>query len=477
VGAARYVQVRARAGAPPAPVVLTNARVAAIDSVAGAGTPGAGTTATVTGAVPRAATASPAASPTPSASPTAPAAVGPAEPAIVTRAQWGADESLRRGTPSYATVKMAFVHHTDTGNDYTAADAPAIVRAIYAYHTQTLGWSDIGYDFLIDRYGTIYEGRYGGVARGVVGAQVLGFNTGSTGISMIGTYSAEAPPEAAMTSLENLLAWKLSLGGLDPQGTATMKCGYTEKFKAGAAVKLPVIAGHRDANNTECPGDALYALLPVVRSAVATLMNPPPWTVTLSLSTASIPAYGTVTYAGAVTGVSDAPGAGVVTLQRRPASGGAWIDWRTAALSAAGTYIVSVKMTSPNDWQFRAKMPAASGMLAGYSPVQALTVTKAPWRVSLGVSKTTAAAGKLVKYSGSVRTAAGRAGRGIVTIQRRPSSSGGWRAWRTARLNARGGYVVTVRMTRRNSWDFRARMAATPDAPAGLSAVKAVRVS
>ncbi len=85
---------------------------------------------------------------------------------IVTRAQWGADESLRRGSPSYATVKMAFVHHTDTGNDYTAADAPAIVRAIYAYHTQTLGWSDIGYDFLIDRFGTIYEGRYGGVARG-----------------------------------------------------------------------------------------------------------------------------------------------------------------------------------------------------------------------------------------------------------------------------------------------------------------------
>src|SRR5450759_3915908 len=125
---------------------------------------------------------------------------------------------------------MAFVHHPAGRNDSPHADAPAIVR-------------------------TIYEGRYGGVTEGVVGAQVLGFNTGSTGISVIGTYISEAPPAAAVTSLENLLAWKLSLGGLDPFGSAKMTCGSTEKFKAGATVTLPVIAGHRDANYTECPGD------------------------------------------------------------------------------------------------------------------------------------------------------------------------------------------------------------------------------
>ncbi len=234
VRAARYVQVSARAAATRAPVELANVHVAAIESVPDA----AETADAATGAARRAA-AGGAVSQAAAVGPTATAAVGPAQPAIVTRAQWGADESLRHGTPSYATVKMAFVHHTDTGNDYTAADAPAIVRAIYAYHTQTLGWSDIGYDFLIDRYGTIYEGRYGGVARGVVGAQVLGFNTHSTGVSIIGTYTAAAPPAAAMTSLENLLAWKLSLGGLYPQGTATMTCGYNGKVQGRRGGQAP----------------------------------------------------------------------------------------------------------------------------------------------------------------------------------------------------------------------------------------------
>src|SRR5450759_1073070 len=196
---------------------------------------------------------------------------------------------------------MAFVHHTAGGNDYTKADAPAIVRGIYAYHTQALGWDDVGYNFLIDRFGTIYEGRYGGVTKGVVGAQVLGFNTGSTGISVIGTYISKAPSAAAVISLEDLLAWQISLGGLDPSGSAKMTCGSTEKFKAGATVTLPVIAGHRDANYTECPGNALYALLPTVRATVGRLLDPTKWVVTLNVSAASIPANSTVTYSGSVT--------------------------------------------------------------------------------------------------------------------------------------------------------------------------------
>ena len=483
VRAARYVQVSARAAATRAPVELANVRVAAIESVPDAAetadaATGAARRAAAGGAVSQAAAVGPTA--TTAVGPTATAAVGPAEPAIVTRAQWGADESLRHGTPSYATVKMAFVHHTDTGNDYTAADAPAIVRAIYAYHTQTLGWSDIGYDFLIDRYGTIYEGRYGGVARGVVGAQVLGFNTHSTGVSIIGTYTVAAPPAAAMTSLENLLAWKLSLGGLDPRGTATMTCGYAEKFKAGAAVKLPVIAGHRDANYTDCPGDALYALLPVVRSAVWTLMHPAPWAVTLSVSATSIPVDGIVTYAGSVADSSGAPGAGVVTVQRRPSVGGDWIAWRTARLAADGTFSFTVKMTNANDWQFRAEMPAAGGMLVGYSAAQALSVKQVAlpgWRVSLGVSRETVTTGSLVRYSGTVRTVAGLAGSGGVAIQRRSSSGGAWYTWRTARLSSSGGYALTVRMIARATWQFRSRMAPTPGVPVGFSPVKGLKVS
>src|SRR5450756_2307106 len=213
-GPARYVQVSARAGTAPAPVELVNARLVAIDTVEDADAATA-----VVGAVRRAAAAVAGISLTPSA------AASPAAPTIVTRQAWGADESLRRSAPSYATVKMAFVHHTAGGNDYTKADAPAIVRGIYAYHTQPLGWDDVGYNFRSCRFGTIYDGRYGGVTKGVVGAQVLGFNTGSTGISIIGTYISEAPSAVAVTSLEDLLAWKLSLGGLDPLGSAKMTCG------------------------------------------------------------------------------------------------------------------------------------------------------------------------------------------------------------------------------------------------------------
>ena len=256
-GAARYVQAQARRGGVRGPVALTGVRVVTLDPSGDSSL-----AARVTGAARRlAATVA-------SIGLTERASAAASAPAIVTRAEWGADERLRSGSPSYAPVKVAFVHHTASGNVYTQADAPGIVRAIYAYHTKSLHWSDIGYNFLIDRYGTIYEGRYGGVSRGVVGAQAGGFNTGSTGISVLGTFIDTAPPAETVTSLERLLAWKLGVHGLDPSGTGTLTCGLTDKYKYGASVTFPVIAGHRQANYTECPGDAFYALLPAVRANV-----------------------------------------------------------------------------------------------------------------------------------------------------------------------------------------------------------------
>lgn len=191
------------------------------------------------------------------------------QPTIVTRAQWGADESWRTGTPDYAPVRMAIVHHTVDGNDYTPEQAPGLVRAIYYYHTKSEGFRDIGYNFLIDRYGTIYEGRYGGITQGVVGAQTLGFNTGTTGISIIGNFQIAQPTSASLTALEYLLAWKLDVHHIDPLSTVAMVSGATDKFKAGQTVHVPAIVGHRDLNFTACPGDYLYAQLPAVRAVVA----------------------------------------------------------------------------------------------------------------------------------------------------------------------------------------------------------------
>ena len=159
-------------------------------------------------------------------------------PPIVTRAGWGADESWRRGSPQYAGVRMAFIHHTAGTTEYTPEQAPAIVRAVYYYHTKVLGWSDIGYNFLIDRYGTIYQGRRGSMQRGVIGAQTLGFNSHSTGISLMGTFDTSEPTPAMLASLERLLAWKLSLTGVDPLGHATTGVGRQRQVRAWSARAL-----------------------------------------------------------------------------------------------------------------------------------------------------------------------------------------------------------------------------------------------
>ena len=204
----------------------------------------------------------------------------PAEPPIVTRARWGADEAYRSGAPAYGVVRCAFVHHTVNGNTYTRAQAPALVRGIYYYHTQVNGWRDIGYNFLIDRFGTIYEGRYGGVTKAVIGAQVLGFNSMSTGVSLIGTFDSVAPSHAALVALERLLAWKLDLSHLNPLGMARVECFVTQKYRAGQWVTLPVVSGHRQVNYTDCPGTVLFGLLPAIRTAVAGIGDPKIYTPT-----------------------------------------------------------------------------------------------------------------------------------------------------------------------------------------------------
>ena len=221
-GEGRYVQISAQAVADGAPLELRGVRLVALDT-GSSETAGQKTVPALPATAARAA----------GLSLTAAAGATAAEPPLVTRAAWGADESLRKADPVIAPVKMAFIHHTAGGNTYSQADAPALVRAIYTYHVKSLGWNDIGYNFLVDRFGGIYVGRYGGPRQGVVGAQVYGFNTGSTGISVMGTYTSEMPPPAAMSALQRLLAWKLDLHGLNPLGTATMTCGATDRVQEG----------------------------------------------------------------------------------------------------------------------------------------------------------------------------------------------------------------------------------------------------
>ena len=196
---------------------------------------------------------------------TSAAAAAVSRPTIYTRAAWGADESLREpGPPDYGEVNGAFVHHTVNANTYSAADVPAIIRGIYAYHVNSRGWRDIGYNFLVDRFGRIWEGRFGGVDQAVIGAHTQGYNDDAFAMSAIGTYTSQEPEAALLIAYQQLFAWKFSIHGVDPR--------YSVNYDGET---WPAIAGHRDAAATECPGQRLYDALPTIRTGVTVLMFPP----------------------------------------------------------------------------------------------------------------------------------------------------------------------------------------------------------
>ncbi|MFC4606128.1 N-acetylmuramoyl-L-alanine amidase [Rhodococcus kronopolitis] len=195
--------------------------------------------------------------------------VGGNGPKVITRAQWGADESIRCDSPSYDdSLGGATVHHTAGSNDYSRAESVEIVRSIYAYHARTLGWCDIGYNVLVDKYGQTFEGRAGGLDRNVQGAHAGGFNENTMGIAMMGDFSAVTPPQATVEAVGKFLGWRLGRAGLNPTGHTTMYSEGTEftPFAQGSAVDLPVIFAHRDVGNTSCPGDAAYAKMGQIRS-------------------------------------------------------------------------------------------------------------------------------------------------------------------------------------------------------------------
>ncbi|MEU6357323.1 peptidoglycan recognition protein [Streptomyces sp. NPDC047072] len=195
--------------------------------------------------------------------------IGP-RPRIVTRRGWGADERLREKKFVYSKkVKAVFVHHTASGNGYRCAEAPSLIRGIYRYHVKSMGWRDIGYNFLVDKCGTIYEGRAGGVAKPVLGAHTLGFNTNSMGIAVLGSYDTTKPPAAATKAVAKLTAWKLGLFGANPSGRTYLKSGGGNLYRKGKNVRLNVISGHRDGFATECPGRLLYRKLGATRTSAA----------------------------------------------------------------------------------------------------------------------------------------------------------------------------------------------------------------
>ncbi|GAA1556888.1 hypothetical protein GCM10009789_07810 [Kribbella sancticallisti] len=190
-------------------------------------------------------------------------------PAMVSRRNWGADERLRthNGTacarPKYTgTVQAAFVHHTADRNDYTRTQVTAMVRGMYAYHVKSRGWCDLGYNFLVDRFGRAFEGRYGGAQLPVLGAHTGAFNANSFGVSLIGNFEKVAPSQAALETTARIIAWKLDANYRSPLATVVL-----------AGKRLHTISGHLDTKATACPGKNLYTRLPWLRQRTNILMS------------------------------------------------------------------------------------------------------------------------------------------------------------------------------------------------------------
>ena len=175
------------------------------------------------------------------------------------RARWLDAETARTQPPARYDdrVVAVFVHHTDSPNGYDCADAPRIIRYLYAGQTGARHWDDIGYNFLVDRCGTIYEGRAGGVDRAVTGAHTQGFNHRTAGIAAIGTFTAGTPVPQAMTeAIAAVAAWKLGLVGHRSAGYRSGSSPATASVvtRPGPRAVLPTLAGHNDGYMTSCPG-------------------------------------------------------------------------------------------------------------------------------------------------------------------------------------------------------------------------------
>lgn len=209
-----------------------------------------------------------------------PAAHGAPRPSILPRSAWlAAPEAPGRPTPRYDDKVVAvFVHHTDSPNGYDCADTPNIIRALSAGQTGVRDWDDIGYNFLVDRCGVVYEGRAGGVTRAVTGAHTQGFNHRTAGIAAIGTFTAGAEVPRVMTdAIAGLAAWKLGLAGADPRGRVRLVSSNSlSRYVSGTPAVLPSIAGHNDGFMTSCPGAALTARLPEIRERAARLQGRAP---------------------------------------------------------------------------------------------------------------------------------------------------------------------------------------------------------
>ena len=355
-------------------------------------------------------------------------------PPIVLRASWGGDLVPPRTRPAYGTVNLAVVHHTESANEYTQAQAPGVVLAITKFHRDTRGWNDVGYNYLVDRFGTIYEGRAGGVELPVIGAHAQGFNGVSTGISVIGSFTASEPPAAAVDAVARLIGWRLPLAGIPVSGQVTVRSGggSLAKFRAGAAVTLPRICGHRDVGSTDCPGNRLYADLDDIRTRAQSRAGTPVVRPEVTLGAAARVRYGAeARFEGSVLAPDKTPQAGVpVRIEKRGASG-TWVRIADTTTDGDGAFLALTRWTRGG--LARATAQGVSSLPISIGVLPALEVA---------ADVTSLPAGGVVTLKGRMRPP----GTVKVVVQRR--SRGRWSRTAVVTRKARDAFSVPVRLRR-----------------------------
>jgi hypothetical protein len=369
----------------------------------------------------------------------------PGAPAIIPRAAWGADQCPPRAAPAYGQVQLGVVHHTVDANDYGPQDSAALVLAICRYHRNTNGWRDIGYNFLVDRYGQVFEGRSGGVDQAVIGAQAQGYNGVSTGVANIGTFSGVTQTPEAIRATAELLAWKLSLHGVPVIGqvTVTSAGGPSNRYPAGTAVTVERISGHRDFDATECPGEALFAQLAEIRRRASelapalTLPAPVPGTLSIAVADPTLDYPQPARLSGLATGASGVALAGAPISVQVAAHSGFITRGRTTT-GPDGTWVLDLPTGYSRTLRAVARLPGGE-----LSASPRVSVRVAP-RIGLRVARRVTAR-RPFTVSGSVRPARTRLS---LQIARQGSDR---RMHVVARVPVKvqgGRYAVRVRLRR-----------------------------
>ena len=274
----------------------------------------------------------------------APAWGAASRPRIRSRAEWGGEQCPTRGV-SYDRVKAATVHHTVTANEYTRSQVPAAILAVCRFHRNTNGWNDIGYNFVVDRFGRIWEGRDGGVEEAVVGSHAQGYNSQTTGIANLGTFTSVPQSDAAVGAMARLIAWKLSNHGVRTGGTTTLTSagGSSARYPYGDRRRFQTVLGHRDTGVTACPGDQLYFQLSELRDRLGE--QPPtgePVEVDAPLPEVVTFSQEGYTFTGALSGGDATPIAGAtVQLQRLRRTG--WKSIAEAVTDSSGNFAATAR--------------------------------------------------------------------------------------------------------------------------------------